>query len=358
MAKKGLDLTGLDYLSVLTSGQGGSEVSATPKVAPLAEIIADPHQPRKRFNQRKLEELRDSIKESGVQQAIIVRPKNGDGKHIIVFGERRYRASLLAGKKDIPIEVRDTTVLPESEVRFIQLVENIQRDDLDPLEIADAIKEQLEQGMKKAQIAAKLGQSASFVSEHVALAEAPEFIRDLAMKRVGVRTLYDLVQAHKDFPSEVEAYAASTEEITRAGVADLVRQLKAPKQEPANNAEQQNADEGMAPANNAGDTSTGQTPEGASQDGDGKADDKVTPPTQSATSGQEPDGQMNGTPVLAKAKRLAIVVKAGERVATMGRGGKVEVIFKDTGEVAEIELAGLEIMGTEVIEHENVESLS
>lgn len=130
MAKKGLDLTGLDDLSVLTSGQGGSEANAAPKVASLAEIIADPNQPRKRFNQRKLEELRDSIKESGVQQAIIVRPKNGDGKHIIVFGERRYRASLLAGKKDIPIEVRDTTVLPESEVRFIQLVENIQRDDL------------------------------------------------------------------------------------------------------------------------------------------------------------------------------------------------------------------------------------
>ncbi|WP_052689208.1 ParB/RepB/Spo0J family partition protein [Xanthomonas albilineans] len=355
MAKKGLDLTGLDDLSVLANAHGGSGANAASKIAPLAEIIADPNQPRKRFNQRKLEELRDSIKESGVQQAIIVRPKNDDGKHIIVFGERRYRASLLAGKKDIPIEIRDTTVLPESEVRFIQLIENIQRDDLDPLEIADAIKEQLDQGMKKAQIAAKLGQSASFVSQHVALAEGPEFIRELAMKRVGVRTLYDLVQAHKDFSSEVEIYAASTEEITRAGVADLVRKLKAVKQEPTNNAEQQNVGEAITLANNASGISNEQTPEGGvCQGGEGKADGKLTAPTQPTTFQQQTGGQMNGAPVVANAKKLAIVVKVGGRVATMGRGGKVEVIFKDTGDVAVIELASLEIVGTEVIKHENV----
>ena len=357
MAKKGLDLTGLDDLSALTSGQAGAG-SAAPKIAPLADIIPDPNQPRKRFNQRKLEELRDSIKESGVQQAIIVRPKNSDGKHVIVFGERRYRASLLAGKKDIPIEVRDTTALPEADVRFIQLVENIQRDDLDPLEIADAIKEQLDQGIKKAQIAAKLGQSASFVSEHVALAEAPEFIRELAMKRVGVRTLYDLVQAYKEFPSEVETYAASTEEITRAGVADLVRRLKAPPAQPANAASQQQGTDPASPAPENGSTTTEPPTQEAGQSGDGKADDKVTAPVEPATTQQEPGGQANVAPVQAGAKKLAVIVRAGERVTTIGRGGRVQVIFKDTGEVAEIDVAALEIVGTEVIDHENVESVS
>ncbi|ENZ95981.1 hypothetical protein, partial [Xanthomonas fragariae] len=121
--------------------------------------------------------------------------------------------------------------------------------------------------------------------------------------------------------------------------------------EPTNNAEQQNVGEAITLANNASEVSTEQTPEGVSQDGGGKADDKLTATTQPTTSQQQTDG---ASAVANAKKKLAIVVKAGGRVATMGRGGKVEVIFKDTGDVAVIELASLEIVGTEVIKHENV----
>jgi ParB family transcriptional regulator, chromosome partitioning protein len=295
----------------------------------------------------------------GVLEPIIVRPKNADGKHLIVFGERRYRASLMAGKNDIPVEIRDTAALLEEDVRFVQLAENIQRDDLDPLEIASMIKELLDSGMKKAHIAAKLGQSASYVSEHVALAEGPEFIRDLAARRVaGLRTLYDLVQAHKEFPSEVETYATATEEITRAAVAELIQRLKAPQKQRGEGAgQQQTSGVRTRLVRNRGGGSEQQGQESqAANAGDGKADNKVTEPTQSENGGQATT-RLEAL-ALKPIKELAVVVRVGDRVATIARRGKVEAIFKDTGEVAEINLATVEIVGTEVIEKESVESVS
>ncbi|OTP75377.1 ParB/RepB/Spo0J family partition protein [Caballeronia sordidicola] len=360
MAKKGLDLTGMDDLAQIVGGNGAA-IQSEPTRANLDDVIEDPTQPRKRFDPAKLAELRDSIKAQGVLEPIGVRPKNVDGKYVIVFGARRYRASLMAGKTDIPIVL---VMIGDEQIRFAQLVENVQRDDLDSLEIAGGIKAALDAGFKKSQIATQIGQSNSFVSEHLALIEGPEFVRELAEKRaVGLRTLYYLINAHKDFPAEVEAYATTTDEITRAGVQALVDKLKKPKeqQQPA----QQPGSNGLAaaesgatnPTEEKGAKKDAEMPqEGLDDGGKGKGAVDLTKGVEAGKTDSKqnedpkPTQQQPGAP-----KKLAIVVRAGEREATVDRRGRIVIVYKDTGELAEIDLEAVEIVGTEEIKNEGAE---
>ena len=101
---------------------------------PLTEIRSNPYQPRKEFDEQSLREFADSIKEHGVIQPIIVK-KSIKGYEIIA-GERRTRASKMAGKDTIPAIVRDFT---DQEMMEIALIENIQREDLNPIEEAEAL---------------------------------------------------------------------------------------------------------------------------------------------------------------------------------------------------------------------------
>lgn len=362
MAKRGLDLTGMDDLAQLVGGSGAAQ--GEPTKADLDDVIEDPKQPRKRFNQAKLEELRDSIKAQGLLEPIGVRAKNADGKYVIVFGARRYRASRMAGKTDISIVI---VKLSDDQIRFAQLVENVQRDDLDPLEIAASIKEALDAGFKKSEIATQLGQKNSFVSEHLALIDGPEFVRALAEKReIGLRTLYYLINAHKEFPAEVEAYATTTEEITRAAVQALVDGLRKPKEQPRQPAQQPGSN-GPAPGvsgatKSAEDAGAGKAVK-AQQDGPGEAGNgSGSAEARKAKEAGKIDSKQgeDSKPAQQKPapKKLAIVVRAGEREARIDHRGKVAVVFKDTGEVAEIDLEAVEIVGTEEIENEGAEATS
>ena len=118
---------------------------------PLSRIYPNPDQPRKHFNQGKLEELSESIKEHGVQQPIKVAPRVVDTSHpayssdgpsfMIVMGERRYRASHLAGKETIPAIVEELT---DDQVEALALLENLQRQDLNPIEEGRAYQRMLE----------------------------------------------------------------------------------------------------------------------------------------------------------------------------------------------------------------------
>lgn len=361
MAKNKLDLTGLGNLAALTEGSKTAP-NGEPLELLIADVIEDSDQPRKFFSEEAIESLAAQIRASKVRSPISVKPKNADGKYIINHGTRRYRASIRAGKTTIP------GFIDETHDDYDQVAENIQREDLAPLEIALFIKKRIAKGDKKGDIAAKLGQKSSFVSEHLPLIEAPEFIQALARdKSVGVRTLYDLIKAHADFPTEAEAYVASTEEVTRAGVAALIRGLKAPKAPagaqtnagwsgseatPQSNGDGQQAavDGAQTAANGSGDAPQVQDAAEngvAALTGNGKANDKITETSKpAATKTQE------------AVKKLAIVVRDGERIATVMCSRKVEIIYKDTGEVAEIDLAAVEIVGTEVIHHENSASAS
>ena len=131
---------------------------------PLGKIKPDPEQPRKTFNEDALQQLSESIQKHGVLQPITVRQLNGH--YIIVMGERRYRASKLAGKKTVPCIVR---TYENNDVLEVQIIENLQRQDVEPTEEADAIA-YLSEKYSPTEIAKRLGRTDNFIRQRLKLA--------------------------------------------------------------------------------------------------------------------------------------------------------------------------------------------
>lgn len=105
---------------------------------PLREIEPDPEQPRKRFDEDALNQLADSITENGLLQPIAVRPKKVGTGYIIIAGERRWRAARLAGLDEVPVIIKDVT---DEQAAALALIENLQREDLDPIEVAEGCRQ-------------------------------------------------------------------------------------------------------------------------------------------------------------------------------------------------------------------------
>lgn len=138
---------------------------------PLREIEPDPSQPRKTFDDASLSELASSIAEHGLLQPIAVRSRPTGG-YIIIAGERRWRAARLAGLTEVPVVVKEVT---DEQAMELALVENLQREDLDPIEQAVGIKELMERcGLTQEHAAAKLGKSRSAVANSLRLLNLPE----------------------------------------------------------------------------------------------------------------------------------------------------------------------------------------
>ena len=209
-----LDLTGLAEITQPAAGE--------PLMLPLDVISCDPNQPRKHFDEPALTELAESIRAIGVVQPISVRPDPAtSGRYIINYGERRYRASLVAGMSTIPVFVHKA---PDD---YRQVAENLHRADLSPMEMALFIKRRLDAGEKKNEIAAKLGYKNGYVTEHLALLEAPPCVeKAYANGATSAHTLYDLRRLHDEFPQEVNAWCASGVEVTRDTVAALVQKFR------------------------------------------------------------------------------------------------------------------------------------
>ncbi len=132
---------------------------------PINKLITNPDQPRKNFNQEALKELAQSIKEHGIIQPIIAVPKGEN--YLIIAGERRYRAAKIAGLKAIPVVVRNYN---DREIREIALIENLQREDLNPIETAMAIKQLIDNyGFTQDEVAAKIGKSRPVVANTLRL---------------------------------------------------------------------------------------------------------------------------------------------------------------------------------------------
>ena len=106
------------------------------KTVPLTSIVPNPRQPRTRFTDEELAELADSIREHGVIQPLVV-SEQSDGTYVLIAGERRLRASMLAGLSSVPVVTRQAD---DRELLELALIENIQREDLSPLEAAEAYK--------------------------------------------------------------------------------------------------------------------------------------------------------------------------------------------------------------------------
>lgn len=146
-----------------------------PKEIEIGLIDRNSEQPRKNFDEEALKELSDSIKVHGVIQPIIVKEVNG--RFVIIAGERRWRASRLAGLKTIPCIVKDYT---EQEISEIAIIENLQREDLNPIESAKAIKNLISQyDLTQDEVADKIGKSRPAVANTLRLLLLPESIMSL-----------------------------------------------------------------------------------------------------------------------------------------------------------------------------------
>lgn len=141
---------------------------------PLRQIEPNPHQPRNDFDQEALEELAESIKQQGVIQPIIVE-KSTQG-YTIVAGERRYRAARMAGLSEVPVIIRSFT---DEEKLEIALIENVQREDLNPLDEARAYRHLMESNnLNQESLAQKIGKKRSTVANSVRLLKLPEDMQE------------------------------------------------------------------------------------------------------------------------------------------------------------------------------------
>jgi ParB family chromosome partitioning protein len=166
---------GLDAL-LLPEGEDSPLPSSGDLHLALDKLRPNPEQPRRYFGEEELKELANSIREHGVIEPLIVQ-KDGDGDaYTIIAGERRYRAALMAGLKEVPALVRSYS--PEARLE-IALIENIQRTDLNPIEEARAYKNLMElTGLSQDSVAAKVGKNRSTVANALRLLRLPPQIQE------------------------------------------------------------------------------------------------------------------------------------------------------------------------------------
>ncbi|HBB5181706.1 TPA: ParB/RepB/Spo0J family partition protein [Listeria monocytogenes] len=188
----------------------------------IKEIKPNPYQPRKIFDAKAINELRDSIKIHGVLQPIILR--NTDKGYEIVVGERRYRAAKEAKLKEIPAVVRDLT---EEEMMELSVIENLQREDLSPLEEAESYQFLMKKlSLTQAKLAERVGKSRPYIANFVRLLTLPEevqvMLRDGSLSAGHGRVLLGLKLKKNIIPTAKKAVAQG---LTVRQLEDVVNNL-------------------------------------------------------------------------------------------------------------------------------------
>lgn len=176
MAKKGGLGTGLDALF-----QDNSPIESEKSIMTLSinEVEPNREQPRKEFDENALSELSKSIEQNGVIQPILVRPVTG-GTYQIVAGERRWRAARMAGLTEVPVIIRE---MSDEEAAVFALIENLQREDLNPIEEAVGIRSLIDEfGMTQDEAADRVGKSRVAVTNTLRLLKLPENILSMVAK--------------------------------------------------------------------------------------------------------------------------------------------------------------------------------
>ncbi|MCS0585432.1 ParB/RepB/Spo0J family partition protein [Massilia pinisoli] len=320
-----LDLTGLAEI--------GRPAAGEPLPVPLDAISYDSNQPRKHLEEAALLELAESIRAIGVVQPISIRPDPvAPGRYIINYGERRHRASVIAGMQTIPAFVHKA---PDD---YMQVAENLHRADLSPMEMALFIKRRLDAGEKKNEIAAKLGYKNGYVTEHLALLEAPPCVeKAYANGATSARTLYDLRRLHDVFPEQVDAWCASGVEVTRDTVEALAQKFR--RDEILTNdpelrvpSSASSAHDVHIPASTGDATATGPSSESHTA----SASVRGTKPVVAT----RPTGRSS--------TRLLIRVQHGGRRATVHEDSVVLIRYDDGG-TAEVPLANTIVLGTAAV---------
>ena len=167
MAKKGGLGRGMDALFLDNSAEENGNAGA---VLNINEIEPNRNQPRKNFSENGLEELAKSIEQNGIIQPILVRPMS-DGSYQLIAGERRWRAARMAGLHEVPVTIRE---MSDEEASVFALIENLQREDLSPVEEAEGLKSLIESyGFTQEEAADRVGKSRTAVTNTLRLLKLP-----------------------------------------------------------------------------------------------------------------------------------------------------------------------------------------
>ncbi|MDR0711771.1 MAG: ParB/RepB/Spo0J family partition protein [Prevotellaceae bacterium] len=198
------------------------------KEIPLADIAPNPQQPRAKFDEDSLTELSESIKHLGIIQPITVRAVD-NGKYQIISGERRYRASKMLGYEAIPAYVREAN---DNDTLLMALIENIQRTDLDAIEIALSYQRLIEElHLTQEEISRKVGKERSTVTNYLRLMKLPEeiqlLIREQLISMGHARALLSVSGVTQQVSI---AKKIVDQELSVRQVEELVKSLSAPKQ--------------------------------------------------------------------------------------------------------------------------------
>lgn len=198
-----------------------SEDSSSTVTLKLSELQPNRQQPRRDFDEKSLAELADSISQHGILQPLLVRPFM-DGGYQIVAGERRFRAARMAGLVEVPVVIRDLT---DAETMQLALIENLQREDLNPIEEAMGYKQLMdEHGLKQEDVSRVVGKSRPAIANALRLLSLPQdilqLISDGKLSAGHGRTLLSF-KSEKDM--EKAARLAATEDIS---VRELERMAK------------------------------------------------------------------------------------------------------------------------------------
>ena len=158
---------------VIKNREDGDEKD-TVRYVKIHDIMPNANQPRKTFNEEKIEELAASIREHGIIQPIVVRKKSRG--YEIVAGERRWRAAIKAELSQVPCLIRN---LDDEQNMLIAIIENMQREDLNPIEEAEGLRQMTETfGMTQEQVSRSVGKSRPYITNSMRLLKLPEYIRE------------------------------------------------------------------------------------------------------------------------------------------------------------------------------------
>lgn len=218
-----------------------------PSRVPIHHIRPASRQPRRLFDDAALDELAASIRESGLLQPIVVR-REGPDRYVIIAGERRWRACQRAGLHDVPVVVRDAT---DAHAFELALVENIQREDLGPLEEAEAYRHLIEDhGLSQEDVARRVGKERSTIANALRLLKLPPPVQDdVAAGRLTAGHARALLTAPDDATRIALARAARDEGWSVRETERRARNAKAPQppsdREPADSPPRSRANDGI-----------------------------------------------------------------------------------------------------------------
>lgn len=177
---KGLDSLIPETLEEIEIGSGGTNSDGEPIMLKLSVVEPNREQPRKEFKEEALEELAESIKQFGIIQPILVQKR--EDYYEIIAGERRWRAARKAGLKEVPVIIKDYT---EREIVEISLIENIQREDLNPIEEALAYKKLLNEfNLKQEEVALRVSKSRTAVTNTMRLLKLADKVQEMLVEEM------------------------------------------------------------------------------------------------------------------------------------------------------------------------------